>query len=204
MEHNMPKIDDPSDRIELYKLRLEESRYRYESMRNLEWRVLFQTYAGYAAITVAFSHTGTDRFLGRLAAIAMVIFFAATNYLYFRIQERMKSFGEAHTKNMKMIDKLLDEDGPLIAHIAPLGHKFFWTYDTQLVLSTCTLLSLQIYMFKDGFTINHQGELILFSLCAGVAIFLAARLRYLASKWDFDGKGVSDEEDKALHTHSGR
>ena len=105
---------------------------------------------------------------------------------------------------MKIIDELLDEDGPLIANIAPLGHKFFWTYDTQLVLSTCTLLGLLIYMFRSGFAVNHRGELILFSLCSGAAILLAVTFRYLASKWNFDGKGEAAGKGKGLHKSVGK
>jgi len=43
-------------KIDLFKLRAAEYRERYESMRNLEWKVLFQTYAGYAGIAAGVAH----------------------------------------------------------------------------------------------------------------------------------------------------
>jgi hypothetical protein len=96
----------PSDpKIDLFKLRAAEYRERYESMRNLEWKVLFQTYAGYAGIAAAVTHIhGLQWDVTRRTMIGTFIFFLATQYLSIHIQERLINFDATYESWIEQIN----------------------------------------------------------------------------------------------------
>jgi phosphatidylglycerophosphate synthase len=147
------KSDAPesSDKIDFYKLCREEYRDRYESMRSLEWKVLFQAYAGYAAIAVAFSHLKPWHANSPLYFVAMLVtlfFFVATQYLCFRIQERLVAFGITYKNYTDVLSNLMkgsDKEPPPGPGTSRLGHSFFWTYETQLCLAFLTFTGLLGY-----------------------------------------------------------
>src|SRR5271165_2259298 len=72
MKKTSDKITD--DKIHIYKLRADDWRSRYEGMRDLEWKVLIQVYAGYAAIAVSFANLShpAPKLLSILTVLAMV------------------------------------------------------------------------------------------------------------------------------------
>ena len=135
-------------KLDLYKLRATEYRERYESMRNLEWKVLFQTYAGYAGIVAAVAHIhGLQWYVPRRMMIGTFIFFIATQYLSMRIQERLINFDATYESWIKQICLLVGVDanfdpGP---GIQKLWHKYTWTYHTQLLLACLTSMGLLSY-----------------------------------------------------------
>jgi hypothetical protein len=145
-----PGQPDPNDP---YSLRAKEYRERYESMRTLEWQVIIQVYVGYAAIAAVFfkikdefSHDNAFRIV---APIGTIMFFAAAQYLYYRIQERLIVFNESHRY---FVDMAHPELGDLDDSLKPLGlgqdslkHPYFWTYETQSTLSLLTVLGLLAY-----------------------------------------------------------
>src|SRR6266700_3045167 len=84
----------------LFSSRAEEYLDRYEKIRDLEWKIVFQLYVGYAALAVAFIHLAAE-FCGHASFLvvamgATITFFAAVQYVYFRIQERLIVFNETH------------------------------------------------------------------------------------------------------------
>lgn len=135
---------------ELVKLRAAEYRDRYESMRKLEWKVIYQVYAGYAVIAAVFfkliDQFGHHWAFRLLALIGTFGFFLAAQYLYYRIQERLIIFNETHTYYMKMVVPALD-DPPKELGLGQraLAHQYSWTYETQSILSVFTALGLMAY-----------------------------------------------------------
>ena len=140
-------------------MRAEEYLARYESMRSLEWKIVFEIYAGYAAIATVFTKLLNDfhcyRSFPVLAMVTTFIFFAAIQYLYFRIQERLIVFNESHEACMRVArsgekngnhvesflkEKRLGQDS--------LKHQYFWTYDVQLFISTIASAGLLAYQFR--------------------------------------------------------
>jgi len=145
------------NKIALFTLRASEYRDRYESMRSLEWKVLIQAYVGYAAIGIGFWHVAdhphADWRMSTFAMIATFLFFLATQYLCFRIQERLIAFDKTYENWIKQIYGLVgvnpdNDPGP---GTRELGHQYFWTYDTQLFLGLLTLAGLLCYEANLGF-----------------------------------------------------
>src|ERR1700682_1024442 len=137
------------DKFEVYKLRAAEFGERYESMREREWQLLLQAYAGYAAIAIAF-HYLQDKplyqgwLLSQLAMATTLFFFLATQYMLFRIQERLINFNENYDTYVNAIHRL--KNVPILgAGTSSLRHQYFWTYDTQVLLSLLVLSGLLTY-----------------------------------------------------------
>lgn len=142
-----PGQPDPN---ELAKSRATEYRDRYEGMRTLEWKVIFQVYAGYGVIAAVFfklidqfGHHWTFRLLSLIGTLG---FFLAAQYLYYRIQERLIVFNETHAYYMKIVVPASD-DPPKELGLGQraLAHPYFWTYETQSILSVLTALGLMAY-----------------------------------------------------------
>ena len=143
-----PEIQKETQKLDLYKLRAAEYRERYEKMRDLEWKVLFQTYAGYAGIAAACWHIhGLQWEMPRRVMIGTFIFFLATQYLSLHIQERLLNFNATYDNWMEQVCALAGVDsnfdpGP---GTKKLWHKYTWTYHTQLFLASLTSVSLLLY-----------------------------------------------------------
>jgi hypothetical protein len=164
-------------RFDLYKLRAEEYLGRYESMRVLEWKILFQMYGGYAAIALAYDHLQTKNsdnqiLLACFAIFATLAFYSAARYLTFRIQERLISFDNARRAYLKQMHALLQTSE---IPMKPLGHRFHWSYHTQLLLSTLTCFCLVSYASTRGLPITVSAVV---AGIAGVAL-----LACLPIKW---------------------
>jgi hypothetical protein len=174
-EEGVAQIECYKLRVDLYKFRAEEYRGRYESMRNLEWKVLFQVYAGFAAIAVAFTYVrehelGHDKVVSLLAMVVTLIFYAAARYLSFRIQERLIRFNQTLENYLAELDSALQISRPNPGTDS-LGHQYYWTYHIQLILSTLTLWGLLAFQAaKAGF----DGLLMVEVMAAGLAVLLGA------------------------------
>jgi hypothetical protein len=144
----VPVPPEIQNKVDLYKLRAAEYRERYEKMRDLEWKVLFQTYAGYAGIAAACWHIhGLQWEMPHRVMIGTFIFFLATQYLSLHIQVRLLNFDATYERWMEQICPLAGVDsnfdpGP---GTKKLWHKYTWTYHTQLFLASLTSVSLLLY-----------------------------------------------------------
>ena len=84
-------IQDKDERgrmqVELYKLRAEEYRDRYQDARSVEWNTLFQVYAAYAGLAIAFKYVFEQegkthpKLICLLAIAATTVFYAVSRYL---------------------------------------------------------------------------------------------------------------------------
>ena len=176
-------VADDTDRyklqFELYKLRIEEYHNRYESMRALEWRLLFQVYAGYAAIAFAFKYLNASgefpnsKLVAWLAIFATLIFYLASRYLTYRIQERLIKFDETRERYMAESGSALHVHEPRPGTDS-LGHKYYWTYHIQLILSTLTLAGLLAYEAAKGS---------LMGLWAGFVLITSLAVMFLIVGW---------------------
>jgi len=169
-----PEADQYNLWVDFYKLRIQEYGERYESMRKLEWKVLFQVYAGYAAIALVYKYIQNDekeldhRLISWLALTGTMIFYAASRYLAYRIQERMMRFERTRDTYFKEMESAYH-----IHKASPgtdgLGHQFYWTYRVQLVLSTLVLAGLTAYELAKGSGVPPRAVLLfiilIFSAC---------------------------------------
>ncbi len=168
---NQKKTPDPLEVLLIS--RAKEYLDRYESMRSLEWKIVFELYAGYAALAAIFIHLAAEfrcheSFLV-LTLGSTVTFFAAAQYVYFRIQERLIVFNETHEAYIKKIQQL-DGAGQPTHNIAEdsligeqlgqgsLRHQYFWTYDAQLTISTLVCTGLLAYEFLHFMTLGTLDE----------------------------------------------
>jgi hypothetical protein len=164
-------VDDQGKlRFELYKSRVEEYRGRYESMRELEWKILFQMYAGYAAIGVVYEHlrkagtpASSQGLLSLLAIGATVAFYAAARYLTYRIQERLIVFDAARIDYLRAMHESL---AAAAIPLGSLGSTYYWTYHTQLILSTLACLALIGYAATQGLSASVP----MFAMAATIAL----------------------------------
>ncbi|HEY2361987.1 MAG TPA: hypothetical protein VGK36_12780 [Candidatus Angelobacter sp.] len=160
--------------VDFYKMRIQEYCDRYESMRNLEWKMLFQVYAGYTAIAVTYRYvqSGSENFdhqwISWLGFAGTLIFYLAGRYLVYRIQERMMKFEETREAYLAEMEESFHlhkafpgTDG--------LGHQFYWTHRVQLILSTLTFAGLMAYELAKGSGL-HRGA---FSVVILTIIFLS-------------------------------
>lgn len=141
---------EDQDQVKYYRLRAKEYRERYEGMRTLEWQTLLQTYAGYGAIAVAFqqghSYLGAYDWWVRCGAMVVtMLFFVKMQYLHYRIEERLITFQSNYVRYTKQELVGKDECEEQGWGTSKLGHQFFWTYDTQMFLSTLAALTMLIY-----------------------------------------------------------
>jgi hypothetical protein len=140
-------------RFDLYKVRVEEFRGRYESMRELEWKILFQMYAGYAAIAVIYEHlkgSSVPILTSCVAIGATVVFYIAARVLTYRIEERLIVFDSIRLRYLTEMHTLLGTKE--IPWQNRLGNTYHWSYHTQLRLSTLVCLSLVGYEATRGLT----------------------------------------------------
>jgi hypothetical protein len=119
-------------------------------MRDLEWKTLLQTYAGYGAIAVAFQNAMPSLieygWWVRLAFMVVTLcFFIKMHYLHFRIQERLITFDENYFLYINKVLGGRDEHEERGWGLSKLGHQYFWTYDTQTFLGTLTGLAMLVY-----------------------------------------------------------
>lgn len=146
-----PEIECYKLQVDLYKFRAAEYRGRYEAMRNLEWKILFQGYAGYAAIAIAFTYVqgniGHGKVVSSLAMSATVVFYLGSRYLGYRIQERLIKFNETLKNCLAELGNSLNLSDP---HPS-LGHQYYWTYDVQHILSTMTMWGLLAFEAAKGY-----------------------------------------------------
>lgn len=147
-------IQDEGERgkmqVELYKLRAEEYWERYQNARSVEWNTLFQVYAAYAGLAVAFKYIFDEgkathpKLICILAVIATTIFYAASRYLNYRVQERLLIFDTTRENYLRQLDVAFN-----IPEANPgrrsLGDRYFWTFRTHLILSTVTFVGLLCY-----------------------------------------------------------
>jgi len=116
--------------LEYYRSRAKEFRDRYESMRDLEWKTLLQTYTGYAAIAVAFQQADLrfnqyQWWVRFFAMVLTLVFFDRMHYLHYRIEERLITFDETYDHYIsKTVEKGRNEDNDW--GTSKLGHLYFW------------------------------------------------------------------------------
>jgi hypothetical protein len=147
--------------IDLYKMRAEEYEKRYEDMRDYEWKLLLQVYAGYAAMVIAFTYLtkgdGSSPLQGHvdstpLAVIFMgitIVFFSLTCYMTNRVQERLIRFDGLRLEYIKKIHSILIK--PEIETELFHRDRYFWTFRTQSATNLFVCLAVLSYEFAVGF-----------------------------------------------------
>lgn len=138
-------------------MRADEYRARYESMRDLEWKVLLQVYTGYAAIAGAFAFLTHDKPpvlnipAGAIAVIflaATIVFFVQTLRMSYRIEERLIAFDAIYERHMNEIHRVTGVT--TLDDLLSLGDPYFWTYRIQSSLSSLVFFGLLLYECMIG------------------------------------------------------
>jgi hypothetical protein len=111
---------------------------------------------GYAAIATVFFHLQNHWQVSRMAMAVTFVFFLATQYLCFRIQERLISFNVTYENWMKELYTLaeINQDFDPAPGTKGLSHKYFWTYDIQLLLAGIT--SGGLLWYEKSFAVDGQ------------------------------------------------
>jgi hypothetical protein len=167
-----------------FESRAKEYRERYESMRTLEWQTLLQTYAGFAAIAVAFQKADErfqDAWEFRYAAMwGTLVFAAAMQYMHYRIQERLITFNEDYDYYVRQMRGQKEDQ---CTGTSALGHPYFWTYDTQMIVVALTTLGMLAYEAWPAISYDRviyertQLIAIAIALVGAILIWFAGRSR---------------------------
>lgn len=137
------------DKKDVYKFRAEEFERSFFSLRNLEWKIIFQLYIGYAAIAAAFVGI-TNKYevnsrISTISTLVVIVLAGIETYLSLRIQERLHL---ARDKQNKYIDKLHDETGAVkITSEIITKNKRWWGFIPQHIISYIWALGLIIYFW---------------------------------------------------------
>ncbi len=104
------------EKAELYRLRAEDYARSFESLRSIEWRVAFQVYVGYAAISLGYSalleKNGPSWIVTIAACVVTAIMFITTLYLSIRVQERMHTARQLQNEYLSQLDELAGDAAP--------------------------------------------------------------------------------------------
>jgi len=167
-----------------FESRAKEYRERYESMRTLEWQTLLQTYAGFAAVAVAFQKADErfqDAWEFRYAAMwGTLVFAAAMQYMHYRIQERLITFNEDYDYYVRQMRGQKEDQ---CTGTSALGHPYFWTYDTQMIVVALTTLGMLAYEAWPAISYDRviyertQLIAIAIALVGAILIWFAGRSR---------------------------
>lgn len=112
---------------EYHKLYAQSVAQNFLSLRQVEWQVAFQAYAGYAAIAVGyFALIGNDahpsRLYGWIAIAAAIFVFFVTLYASIRVQERLHNCRRLEEEHLKALGSLYGVDF-VTPNATPLGAK---------------------------------------------------------------------------------
>ncbi len=174
---------------EYFESRAKEYRERYESMRTLEWQTLLQTYAGYAAIGVAFQKADDrfhDAWVFRCIAVgATLVFTAAMHYLHYRIEERLITFNENHRYYVNELrwQSFRGQWEDKCPGTSNLGHRYFWTYATQMLVGTLTATAMLAYESFPATPVHGdagwwpQSAVVIFTLLVALLMWIVERKR---------------------------
>lgn len=156
-----------NEHLDLMTARAEEYARSFESMREMEWRVVFETYAGYTAIAVAFNyvheHYPRTLYVGRLFTLAPLLLLLVSSYFFMRVQERLHNLRKMQNEYLKTLHIVLRvekiEDRPLRSprvrwwqvaswfreHNPPI-HRKWYAYSVQLMISIAICFGLTVYI----------------------------------------------------------
>lgn len=169
------QLDILNCRVDTYKWQADEYRSRYEGQRTLEWNTIVQIYVGYTAIALSFNYIHSLPQFHDLhpvtwtAMAATSVFYLASRYLSYRIQERLVLFNETQENYTKQLRKWLSIHSPAPG-TRSLRHPYYWTYDVQLVLNTVTFIGLITYEISSLVVINAFIGFLLVLLAAELVL----------------------------------
>jgi hypothetical protein len=128
--------------------RAAEYEKRYETMQQLEWRLTFQVYAGYAAVAIASSHLH-DRLhrsllVASAAIIATAILYAVFWYVSLRVRERLRYFRKKQNQYIDTLRAMVAIPVP-VADRKGLKHQYVWGISAQQVLSLTAFAAIVVY-----------------------------------------------------------
>lgn len=99
--------------FEYHQFQVENLEQNFLSLRQVEWQVVFQAYAGYAAIGVAYyslaSNEAPGRGLGWLTICAVLFVFVVSLYASLRVQERLANLRRIEKQHFDKLAELVGE-----------------------------------------------------------------------------------------------
>lgn len=151
------------EKANLYKIRaLDDFAQNFESLRRIEWRLAYQSYAGYAAIALAYSALRTEYAGSPLLAVgataATLLLFITTLYASYRVQERLHYTRGMQNLYLKQLHgsaaPRLEEDKDLLEKekIKKPGGEKWWAFKAQLTISIGWLVGLVTYIWLTALT----------------------------------------------------
>ncbi len=137
-----------SAKIDVHKLRAEHFARDFESLRQTEWRVVFQLYVGYGAVALAYSKVKEPEALGIVAGVTAVLLtlllFWTTFYALLRLQEHRHAIRRMQIANLEELNQVLRApDSPFSVGEATSGG--YSLFIAQTILSSVVAATLIIY-----------------------------------------------------------
>ena len=136
-----------TEQIDLCKLRSEDFARNFHSLREVEWHTTYQTYAGYAAVALAYWQLRptypSPGYLMWAGVGLLVLLFCTTLYLSLRHQERLHYTRDMQNEYLDMLHKALD----LKPAERPLPkHQKWYAFAVQTILSAAAALTIAAYI----------------------------------------------------------
>ncbi len=129
--------------------RATEYEKRYESMQQLEWRLTFQVYAGYAAVAIATTHLHDHARHPQAVAMAGIaaslVLYLVFWYISLRVKERQEYFRAKQNLYLDRLRTMVDVPDLSVPQRKHLKHEYRWGMASQQVLSFSALAALVIY-----------------------------------------------------------
>ena len=134
------------EETDVYKLRIEDYGRERQSLRDMEWRVFFETFAGYAALAICFvkvhdqtPHSRVVLALGILASLVLCFF---GSFVLNEIHIRMRSTGDLKRAYFRRLHELTG----VKAEEESKGLRWWWATLPQLVLLVSVALGFIVWM----------------------------------------------------------
>lgn len=137
-------------KCELLKFRAEEIQRNYLSLRVVEWRIAFQSYAGYGAVALVFNALKSENLplcrLGTVMVVVAVALYFTSLYFSVRLQERLHFLREAQNKYIDALHhKLKVAQLEADAEDTPI-HKGWYAFKAFQMVHITVFLGLLSYV----------------------------------------------------------
>lgn len=173
---SLPDDAVSKERFELLRHRADELQRNLLSLRVVEWRVAFQSYAGYGTVALVYnslkSSSGVSCELGRIMVVGGVVLYFTSLYFSVRLQERIHFLRDAQNLYLDALHRRLNV--PKLEEEAadrPI-HKRWYAFGAFQVIHLLAFLGLLSYITPKSAECHLVGTEAVVSIPLVVVMFL--------------------------------
>lgn len=135
------------DSNDLLKARADELERNFYSLRTVEWTVVFQSYAGFAAVAIVYHHLYESYgwWLGAAATTALSFILLTSIYLSIRIQERLHVNRDIMNQYYEELHKKLGVEPFDVGQNGPI-HSRRYAFVSHLIVSLAIYVTILGYV----------------------------------------------------------